>query len=106
MDILQIALIFLIMLLGVFLTITGVQVFLILKDLKKALDKFNNVLESGEKIVHDIEKPAEVVSSAASAIESGVKTIENGARVIEKIADIASPKPKSSKPRFYKKILK
>lgn len=106
MDILQVALVFLILLLGVFLTITGIQVFLILRDLKRALDKFNNVLDSSQRIADDIEKPAEVVSSAASAIESGVKTIENGARAVEAISRMVAPKPKSSKPRFYKKILK
>ncbi len=57
MDFLQIALIFLILLLSIFLAITGIQVFFILKDLKKALDKFNNMLQSGENIIEDIEKP-------------------------------------------------
>lgn len=48
MDLLQSALIFLIVLLGVFLSVTGVQVFFILRDLKKALDNLNNVLETPE----------------------------------------------------------
>lgn len=48
MDILQIALIFLIALLTVFLTVTGVQVFFILRDLKKALDNLNKILHSDE----------------------------------------------------------
>ncbi|MBI2597352.1 hypothetical protein HYW41_04300 [Candidatus Daviesbacteria bacterium] len=42
MDLLQIALIFLTFLLSIFLAITGVQVFFILRDLKKTLDRFNN----------------------------------------------------------------
>lgn len=53
MDLLQLALIFLIVLLGVFLSVTGVQVFLILRDLSKALDNLNDVLqvpEAKEKI--------------------------------------------------------
>lgn len=51
MDFLQFALIFLIVLLGVFLTITGLQVFFILRDLKKALNKLNEILfESGETV--------------------------------------------------------
>lgn len=48
MDILQIALIFLIALLTIFLTTTGVQVFFILRDLKKALDRFHEILKSDE----------------------------------------------------------
>lgn len=48
MDLLQIALIFLIVLLGVFLSVTGVQVFFILRDLRKALDSLNSVLKTPE----------------------------------------------------------
>lgn len=48
MDFLQVALIFLIILLGIFLSITGAQVFLILKDLKKTLSNINNILNSDE----------------------------------------------------------
>lgn len=53
MDFLQVALIFLIILLGIFLSITGAQVFLILKDLKQALNNINKILgteEAKEKI--------------------------------------------------------
>ena len=62
MDFLQVALIFLILLLSIFLTITGFQVFLILRDLKKALDKLNNVLKTGENIAEDIVRPMAQVS--------------------------------------------
>ena len=41
MDLLQVALVLLIVLLGVFLSITGTQVFFILRDLKKALDRLS-----------------------------------------------------------------
>ena len=55
MDLLQIALIFLMLLLAVFLTITGVQVFFILRDLQQALERLNRVLDTGEEIAEDIE---------------------------------------------------
>ena len=48
MDLLQIALIFLIVLLGVFLSVTGVQVFFILRDLRKTLDNLNDVIKVPE----------------------------------------------------------
>lgn len=48
MDYLQIALILLIVLLGIFLSITGAQVFFILRDLKKALDNMNKFLQTDE----------------------------------------------------------
>ncbi|TSC87602.1 MAG: Uncharacterized protein G01um10147_580 [Microgenomates group bacterium Gr01-1014_7] len=75
MDFLQAALIFLILLLSIFLAITGIQVFFILRDLKKALDKLNegnlpsygsSVLHSGENIAADIEKPVAVARNPKS----------------------------------------
>lgn len=95
MDLLQIALIFLILLLSIFLAITGFQVFLILRDLKKALDKFNNVLKSGEQIVSDIEKPIEATTALAAGIVEGAKSFVG---ITKK-----ETKPKSK--RFYKKVL-
>jgi hypothetical protein len=90
MDFLQLALIFLIALLSVFLTVMGIQVFFILKDLKKGLDRFNNMLASGEQIAKDVEKP---IAAAVS--------------VVEAVQNLAQPKPKSTtKPKFYKKLLK
>lgn len=79
MDLLQAALIFLILLLSIFLAITGFQVFFILRDLKKALDKLNRVLQTGEDIAQDIEKPVAVASNQS--------------------------KPKPKQKRFYKKTL-
>ncbi len=89
MDLLQAALIFLILLLSIFLGITGIQVFFILRDLKKALDKFNEILQTGENIAEDIEKPVEAASNLVTAAKSL-------GRIFQK-----SPKPK----RFYKRSL-
>jgi len=66
MDFLQIALIFLIILLGVFLSITGIQVFLILKDLKKTLDNINELVsreDTKEKITTAIQKSSKPQNS-------------------------------------------
>ena len=78
MDFLEIALIFLILLLSIFLGIAGIQVFFILRDLKKALDKFN---------AEDTEKPVETV----------------GAKVVKALEKVIKRNPKSK--RFYKKVL-
>lgn len=96
MDFLQVALIFLILLLSIFLAITGVQVFFILRDLKKALDKFNAILQTGENIAEDIERPVAVASKLATTAEAGV--VAGAAQVLRKII---KPKPK----RFYKRSL-
>ncbi len=88
MDFLQVALIFLILLLSIFLAITGIQVFFILRDLKKALNKLNKVLQTGENIAEEIEKPLASASSLATTLGRLVKR---------------DPKPKPK--RFYKRTL-
>lgn len=50
MDFLSIALILLIIILGIFLSISGIQVFFILRDLKKALNKLNIAIGNGEVV--------------------------------------------------------
>lgn len=59
MDFLQLALILLIMVLGIFLSITGVQVFFILKDLKRALERLNVAIDNEEVVekVKQVKKP-------------------------------------------------
>ncbi len=100
MDLLQVALIFLILLLSIFLALTGIQVFFILRDLKKALDKLNAFLQTGENIAQDIERPVAAASNMVTGIGNGVS---DAAKILEKIIN---RKPKQSKPkRFYKKVL-
>lgn len=64
MDLLQVALVFLVLLLSIFLAITGFYVFLILKDLKKALDRLNKVLKTTDEIARDAEKPIGFVANS------------------------------------------
>lgn len=97
MDFLQIALIFLMLLLSVFLTITGIQVFFILRDLKKALDKLNRVLQTGEEIAEDLEKPVAAASRLITTLGVGAKALRN---VVKR-----EKKKGPNNRRFYKKIL-
>lgn len=94
-DYLQIGLLFLIILLSVFLTITGIQVFLILRDLKKTLDRFNKVVQSGEIIAKDIERPISAASNLVTTVEKGAT------EMIKRRLRPQTPKPR----RFYKKVL-
>ncbi|MCL5784113.1 MAG: hypothetical protein M1142_02020 [Patescibacteria group bacterium] len=96
MDFLQIALIFLILLLSIFLGITGIQVFFILRDLKKGLDKFNHILQTGENIASDVEKPVAAASNLVTNAE--VQAVSGAVSMIQKMI---RPKPK----RFYKRTL-
>lgn len=104
MDLLQIALIFLILLLSIFLAITGFQVFFILRDLNKGLKRLDKILETSQDIATDIEKPAKLASNIASGIESGGKAAANVARAITGVVKGKSNQPKNR--RFYKKIMR
>lgn len=95
-DFLQLALLFLIVLLSVFLTITGFQVFLILRDLKKALDRFNKIIQSGETIAKDFEKPITAASNLVTTLQAGAKAL------VRRKQKSTSPKSR----RFYKKVMK
>ncbi|TSC63843.1 MAG: Uncharacterized protein G01um101493_316 [Microgenomates group bacterium Gr01-1014_93] len=66
MDFLQIALIFLIGLLTVFLTVTGIQVFFILRDLRKMLLGFKDELQG-------IDPPSDEKQLKPEAIKKEIK---------------------------------
>ncbi|OGE25411.1 hypothetical protein A3C26_02545 [Candidatus Daviesbacteria bacterium RIFCSPHIGHO2_02_FULL_39_12] len=103
MDLLQAALIFLILLLSIFLAITGFQVFLILRDLKKGLDRFNNVLKSGENMAEDLEKPVASTAEFVTSLTSGAETV--AAKVISEIVKRNSKPSGLKQKRFYKRTL-
>lgn len=69
MDFLQLALVLLILLLGIMLSVLGLQVFLILKDLRKSLDKIDFLL--------DIEKPVKAAAELTQVVEGGVKVVKH-----------------------------
>ena len=56
MDILQAALIFSIIILSIFLSIIGLQVFFILRDLKKTLDKFSREINFDGQLQNNHQK--------------------------------------------------
>ncbi len=97
MDFLQVVLIFLILLLSIFLGITGIQVFFILRDLQKALIRLNRVLETGEEIAQDIEKPVAAASRLITTLGVGAKALKN---VVKR-----GKKETSKSRRFYKRTL-
>lgn len=103
MDFLQIALIFLILLISCFLAISGFQVFFILRDLHKSLRRLDKILETSQDIAADIEKPARVASNIAGGIESGGKVAVGVARAIT--GAVRSKVLKQKNRRFYKKVL-
>lgn len=90
------ALIFLILVLSILLAITGFYVFLILKDLKKALDRLNKILDAGEEIAVNLEKPVAAAANVVSALQTGAK-------MVGKLTAPKEKKVKVSSRRFFKK---
>lgn len=62
-DVVQIVLALTIVILTALLTVLGIEVFYILKDLRRILDRATNVLLDAEQVVQNVKKPTEVVAS-------------------------------------------
>ena len=77
MDLLQIGLVFLILLLGVFLSVLGIQVFFILKDLKRSLDKLELFLDEAITVTTDLERPVKAISEVTEVLENGVRVVKS-----------------------------
>jgi len=80
MDLLQIALIFLILLLSILLSVLGIQVFFILKDLKRSLDKFELLLSNAQDVAEDVGKPLRAAADITETVETGVKAVKKTAQ--------------------------
>ena len=80
-DPVQLVLLFVIVILTILLVILGVQVFLILKDVRQTIVKTNRVLDNADAITQDIEGPLSLVSSLiggfkGSSVLTAVKFIK------------------------------
>lgn len=67
----QILLFIIIIILTVFLVILGIQVFLILKDLRKTIAKANKVLDDSGEITEAVKGPIVGLSSAIMGFKTG-----------------------------------
>ena len=91
MDFAQITLIAVIILLTVLLIALGVQVFLILRELRKTVSKANRVLDNTESITQSVSAPL----SSLSSISMGIKTGASFLNLIKKIIAPDSTKKKN-----------
>lgn len=71
MDMTQILLLTVVALLSLLLVVLGVQVFLILKELKNTLSKANKVLDDAGVISGSISRPVESLSTVLSGVKIG-----------------------------------
>ncbi len=70
-DPVQLVLLLIIVILAILLVVLGIQVFLILRELKKTIGKASNVLDNIDSISESIEGPVEAISSIALAFKAG-----------------------------------
>lgn len=71
MDTAQVVLIFVIVVLTVLLLVLGIQVFFILRDVRKTLSKANKVLDDASHITRNVSGPIEALSSFSSTMKAG-----------------------------------
>ena len=69
----QTALFLVIIVLTILLLILGIQVFFILKELRKTIDKANKVLDDTGVITESVSKPISSFSSLAMGLKTGAK---------------------------------
>lgn len=75
-DLFQVALVLVIVILTALLTVIGIEVFYILKDVRKLMDRVNGVLGDAEQVVSNIKKPTEVISSLSHSADILTKLFE------------------------------
>ena len=72
-DATQILLILVVVILTILLCVIGVQVYFLLKELKKSIDKLNRFLDSAGEITENIGKPVAGVTGILAGIREGIK---------------------------------
>jgi uncharacterized protein YoxC len=69
----QTALFLIIIILTILLVVLGFQVFFVLKELRKTLDKLNKVLDDAGTITESVSKPISSLSSLTEGLKLGAK---------------------------------
>jgi uncharacterized protein YoxC len=69
----QTALFLIIIVLTILLVVLGFQVFFVLKELRKTLDKLNKVLDDAGTITESVSKPISSLSSLTEGLKLGAK---------------------------------
>ena len=80
MDITQILLVIIIVVLTIFLIVLGIEVFFVLKDLRRTLSKFNRVLTTVDDISQSVKQPASTLSGLVAGVKSALTIFGKGAK--------------------------
>ncbi len=82
MDPAQTALLLVVIILTILLIVLGIQVFFILRELRKTIDKANKVLDDTGLITESVSKPISSLSSLTMGLKAGARIakILNGSK--------------------------
>lgn len=86
-DTIQIILTIVITTLTVLLVFIGVEVFQILKEFKKTMEKFNKIMDDAHTVTHSIATPVEEASHFIMGLKKGVSFFKAVSRFVEKDED-------------------
>lgn len=71
LDTVQIVLLFIIVIVSLLLVILGIQVFIILKELRRTISKANSVLDHASSITQSVSGPLHSLFSLTSGLKTG-----------------------------------
>lgn len=72
MDLTQTVLLAVIVVVSIFLVVIGLQVFFVLKDLRKTLFRMNRLFDNADDLVGQVKKPIESAGNLFTAMTAGV----------------------------------
>jgi len=76
MDILPIVFAVVLVILTVVLTVVGIQIIMVLYEVRKTLNKFNTTLDAAEERIAAITQPLQQLGGVASGLRTGMKVFE------------------------------
>lgn len=71
LDTVQLVLLFVIIIVSILLVVLGVQVFFVLKEIRKTITKANSILTDAHRITESVSVPISSLSSLASGLKAG-----------------------------------
>lgn len=87
LDTVQIVLLIVISLLTILLVVLGIQVYFILRELRRTVQKTNKILDTTEQITESVARPIESVSSLVDSVSTGAvltKAVQIGLKAFQK----------------------
>ena len=83
MEITQIILILVVVLLASVMTVIGIEVFMILKELRESVKKANKIMDDAGIISESVAKPVQSFSGFIMGLKSGVNFMKLASKFIE-----------------------